>query len=279
MPRQRMLHPKFFTDGELVSLPPLHRLLFAGLWCEADRAGRLVDRAVDLKIRLLPADTADVEAMLADLAKAGLIVRYEVDGRRYLAVKNFATYQHPHVREPQSTIPEPPGKVTARAEPPSNPTKPVQPAPSMAPKPGGAPGQHSASTGLAPGRPGGVGVGDRVGVGVGEKKAAPPPVVPPAVEQPLGEQLDAVFRELRGAEFAWKQVDRDALRLLLAHDEAEVLRRWRIALAAKFPFCRGVHDLNREWNSYATGDPPGAVPLKPKPQDPNRKPGELANAF
>lgn len=105
MARIRLLNPKFFTDGKICSLPPLTRLLFQGLWCEADREGRLVDSPVDFKIRLLPLDSVDIEAALSALAGVGLIDRYEVEGRRILSIRNFSRYQKPHQNEAKSQLP------------------------------------------------------------------------------------------------------------------------------------------------------------------------------
>lgn len=105
MPRQRMLSPKFFTDARVVVLPPLARLLFQGLWCEADREGRLPDEPIDLKIRLLPMDAADVDQMLSSMAGVGLVDRYVVKGRRFLQIRNFLKHQKPHPREPASVLP------------------------------------------------------------------------------------------------------------------------------------------------------------------------------
>ena len=42
--RTRLLKPGFFMNEELARLPVRARLLFAGLWCLADREGRLEDR-------------------------------------------------------------------------------------------------------------------------------------------------------------------------------------------------------------------------------------------
>lgn len=133
MARQRMLSPKFFTDARICMLPPLTRILFQGLWGEADREGRLVDSPVDLKIRILPMDAAEVESMLAELDRVGLIQRYEVDGRRYVWVCNFAKNQHPHHLEAKSTLPAPPktrcepraNPVQAQVKPGANPTESV----------------------------------------------------------------------------------------------------------------------------------------------------------
>jgi hypothetical protein len=106
MARTRLIHPDFFTDADLLSLTPLHRLLFAGLWCHADREGRLLDKPRDLKIRILPGDQCDVEPMLADLAGLGMVTRYEAGGVRVLSLPGFVRRQHPHAKEAASTLPD-----------------------------------------------------------------------------------------------------------------------------------------------------------------------------
>lgn len=110
MSRIRYIKPGFFTDEDLGDCSPLARLLFAGLWTEADRAGRLEDRPRRLKARLLPYDDCSVGELLTELASHGdppLIVRYEVDGHRYIAIPGWAEHQKPHQRELPSGIPEP----------------------------------------------------------------------------------------------------------------------------------------------------------------------------
>lgn len=108
MARARLLKPGFFTNEQLVALPPLTRLLFQGLWTIADREGRLEDRPRRIKLAVLPADDCDVDNMLDELADADLVVRYEVGRRRYIAIPTFLRHQHPHHREPESVIPAPP---------------------------------------------------------------------------------------------------------------------------------------------------------------------------
>jgi len=44
MARSRNIKPGFFRNEMLAECSPLARLLFAGLWCLADRFGRLEDR-------------------------------------------------------------------------------------------------------------------------------------------------------------------------------------------------------------------------------------------
>jgi len=105
MARIRYIKPEAFDDPELCALPPLARWLFAGLWTQADRAGRLEDEPKRLKARLLPYDDVDVDQELAALALAGLITRYEANGKPYIQIRSFEKHQRPHPKEPVSVIP------------------------------------------------------------------------------------------------------------------------------------------------------------------------------
>ncbi len=107
MSRIRTVKPEFFLDEELAQHPPLERLLFEGLWCLADRDGRLEDRPSRIKAQILPYDDCDVEGMLASLAADGFIERYEVRGRHLISVPAFGRHQRPNHREPPSTLPGP----------------------------------------------------------------------------------------------------------------------------------------------------------------------------
>lgn len=107
MARSRNIKPGFFTNDELAEIEPLGRLLFAGLWTIADREGRLEDRPKKIKAEILPYDDCDVDDLLQQLHDRNFIIRYEVDGKRYIQVVNFKKHQNPHVKEPPSTIPAP----------------------------------------------------------------------------------------------------------------------------------------------------------------------------
>lgn len=113
MARARSIKPGFFKNEELAELPHLARLLYAGLWTLADREGRLEDRPKRVKAEVLPYDKADVDDLLSKLADKGFIVRYEISGRRCIAIPAWAKHQNPHHMEPPSEIPPPPG-VTNR---------------------------------------------------------------------------------------------------------------------------------------------------------------------
>ena len=105
--RIRAIKPEFFENEQLAALPYEHRLLFAGLWTVADKAGRLEDRPTRLKARLLPYDQVNVDAMLADLAAGPdpFLVRYEAEGIRLIFILKFSTHQRPHSTERESILP------------------------------------------------------------------------------------------------------------------------------------------------------------------------------
>ena len=107
MPRLRTIKPGFFTNEDLADLDPLACLLFAGLWCWADRAGRLEDRPRRLHVEIFPRRECDVDALLDLLAARGFIARYAVEGTRYIQIERFARHQSPHKLERASTIPPP----------------------------------------------------------------------------------------------------------------------------------------------------------------------------
>ena len=105
--RTRDLKPGFFKNEVLGQLPPLARLYFQGLWLCADREGRLEDRPVKWKGMVLPFDDLDAEATVEILKEKDFLVRYQVNGVRFLQITNFLRHQNPHWREPASEFPPP----------------------------------------------------------------------------------------------------------------------------------------------------------------------------
>jgi len=112
MARLRTIKPGFYTNDLLAEVSPLGRILFSGLWCIADRAGRLEDRPKRIKAEVLPYDDCDVDGLLNDLAERGFVLRYQVGQARYIAVVNWGKHQTPHIKEAESTIPAPPQNDT-----------------------------------------------------------------------------------------------------------------------------------------------------------------------
>lgn len=105
------MKPAIFKNEELAKLGPYHFILFEGLWCLADRKGRLEDRPERIEAEIFPFkfQKVKVDAMLNDLANCPqqFIVRYKKAGQDYIQVANFLEHQYPHVREAESTIPAP----------------------------------------------------------------------------------------------------------------------------------------------------------------------------
>ena len=87
----------------------------------ADRAGRLEDRPKRIKAEVLPYDTCDVDALLADLAVRGFVIRYHAAGVGYIQVTEFSKHQEPHVKEKASTIPPPDSHRESTVQKPLNP--------------------------------------------------------------------------------------------------------------------------------------------------------------
>jgi hypothetical protein len=116
--RSRNIKPSFFKNEKLAALPAGARLLFIGLWCVADRAGRLEERPLRLKAEIFPYehDASTMLDWLKMLEDEGFLIRYEKDANRYVQIVNFDKHQYPHVREQVSTIPAP-GKTRARTSP------------------------------------------------------------------------------------------------------------------------------------------------------------------
>ena len=118
MARMRGIKPEFFQHEGLFDLEaktglPV-RLVFIGLWTQADREGRFQWRPRQIKTQLDPYGAIDLAAVLDALADGGFVVRYEVDGETYGVIPKFTKHQNIPKREPESKLPEPPpGKDSA----------------------------------------------------------------------------------------------------------------------------------------------------------------------
>jgi hypothetical protein len=106
--RARNLKPSIFKNDLLAVADPLYTLIFEGLWCMADREGRLEDKPVKIHIEVNPCRPFETtERSLAWLAENGFIVRYQAGPARYIQVVTFKDHQNPHQKEPASKIPAP----------------------------------------------------------------------------------------------------------------------------------------------------------------------------
>ena len=107
MARARNIKPGFFKNYDLADLGPHCQILFAGLWCLADREGRLEDKPRLIKAEIFPYYEFDVNGGLTQLERCNFVRRYIVNGGRYIEVVNFKKHQSPHNTEKSSTYPPP----------------------------------------------------------------------------------------------------------------------------------------------------------------------------
>lgn len=108
--RARNVKPSLFKNELLAIADPIYTVVFAGLWCLADRRGRLEDRPAKIHFDINPGRAFEgTSVSLNWLADNGFIARYEVNGTRYVQILNFEKHQNPHHKEPESVIPPMPG--------------------------------------------------------------------------------------------------------------------------------------------------------------------------
>jgi len=102
--RARNLKPGFFKNDELAECDPLARILFQGLWCMADREGRMELRPKRIKAEILPYDNCDILKLLNQLIIKGFVVVYKYENALFLSIPTFTQHQNPHIKEAESTI-------------------------------------------------------------------------------------------------------------------------------------------------------------------------------
>ncbi len=107
MARIRSIKPDYWTDEKIVTMSPLARLLFIGMWNFVDDYGRAEYSPLRLKMQILPADSADIQELIGEIRGKKLIDVYEVDNKEYFVVCGFAKHQKIDKRV-VSKIPEPP---------------------------------------------------------------------------------------------------------------------------------------------------------------------------
>lgn len=105
MARIRTVKPELFLHEGLAELPVYARLLFIGLFTQADRRGRLEDRPRRIKAQIFPYDDVDTDELLDRLYAGGFLTRYEVNGQRLIQIDTFEVHQRCNLREPESSLP------------------------------------------------------------------------------------------------------------------------------------------------------------------------------
>lgn len=95
MARIRSVHPSLFTDEAWVSCTPLARVLYIGLMTDADDQGLFEWKPLQIRMRLLPGDNADIPSLLAELEGVNLIAQLESAGKKLGAIRYFRRFQRP----------------------------------------------------------------------------------------------------------------------------------------------------------------------------------------
>jgi hypothetical protein len=95
MARIRSVHPSLFTDEAWVSCSPLARLLYIGLWTDADDQGLFEWKPLQIKMRLLPGDMVEVPKLLAELVDVQLVSQLDSGGKKLGAIRHFRRFQRP----------------------------------------------------------------------------------------------------------------------------------------------------------------------------------------
>lgn len=93
MARLRTVKPEFWTDERVGEVSVTARLLFIATWNFADDHGGLDRSAKQLKAQAFPYDNIDCEPLIQELLQVGLLIEYEVGGKKYLHINGFRKHQ------------------------------------------------------------------------------------------------------------------------------------------------------------------------------------------
>lgn len=107
-----MLSPEIYSDERFALMSAEAQVLMIGLLNLADREGRLEDKPRSIGLKLHPGAARDTNALIQEIADAGLVVRYSVEERPLIAIPEFLAKgspwcQTPHPNETASTLSPP----------------------------------------------------------------------------------------------------------------------------------------------------------------------------
>jgi len=108
MPTRRMIHVELWQSETIARLTRDQRLLFIGLFSNADDQGRLRGHPMVVRSIVYPYDDISLEQMEADLAAlvgGDFIIRYGSGTKSLIQIKNWWTYQQPQWAYPSAHPP------------------------------------------------------------------------------------------------------------------------------------------------------------------------------
>lgn len=215
--RARNLKPGIYKNYELARLGDASFRLFTGLWCMADRQGRLKDEPEKIQAELFPFrfQKVEVNALLDGLSSQEdpFIIRYEAKNQNYIQIVNFLDHQRPHPKEVPSQFPPSTKKLSPRLE---QVTTKDKPNPS---------GSSDVQDLLIPG-----------------SSESPLLKTPSAKAAPFWKELiqhinDSWSRKKRGAKYLWSGKDFAALKRVLAiYQVFDVMALWDIYIGSSDEF-------------------------------------------
>ncbi len=119
MARMRALKPEFWHDRKLArSCSRDARMLYMGLWNQADEWARGNGDPAVIKGQVFPFDDVEIEPLLAELCAGGWVVRYDFDGDPYLFLPKLDKHQRLEPVRVPSRLPEPPDPGSLPSSPP-----------------------------------------------------------------------------------------------------------------------------------------------------------------
>lgn len=265
MARMRSLRPDYFLREDMADVSLAAHFLLAGLQVLADRDGRLLDRPRTIKAQVFPFREVDIEAAMGELVRARAVSRYEVDGRRIIALLTWEDDQSPHPKETSAELPPPPVQ----------PQRPIAAVDHASGNVVDASGRELVGLGVGIGCGSGMGVGSSAAEAPGaqaplnvvpEDKAAGKPKAPrkqpDSEHHALWRALEAEYQRAMGHAYASGNAGADASAVKWLREGAkatpeEAVRRWGNLLTASrggFPTVTGFRSLQQHWNTAeATG--------------------------
>ena len=105
------MRPGLFYNEYLGTNDPLATVLFAGLWCLADREGRFEWRLQQLRAKIFPYREVDMSYLMQILIVGEQIARYQHGGDDFGLVLKFRKHQSINRNEAASALPPPPPDI------------------------------------------------------------------------------------------------------------------------------------------------------------------------
>lgn len=119
MARKRMISPSIWESSSFAKLSDLAKIVFIGLFSNADDEGKGYGDATFVKNKLFPRDkdkrVTDIEKALSEIAQTMSIIFYEVEGDKFYYLTKWKAYQKID-RPTPSKIPFPPETMGERGQ-------------------------------------------------------------------------------------------------------------------------------------------------------------------